>query len=158
MLGVSQLMLGLGSLLIFNHRASSTRCVDVNAFNNRATKLQVMLKSLSGNVPLRDATTCEQAAREMRDGALSHRALSPWKFSQDRDNNRFPPVINVAECLCRGCIINQREELSYNSVPVYTTLMVLRKTRCPSDSSKYEVKKDFIRVPVACTCAVPKYG
>lgn len=72
--------------------------------------------------------------------------------------SRFPQEIAVAKCLCQGCIINQHEDLNYNSVPVFAPLKVLRKTRCQDDPSKYVVTKAFIKVPVACTCAVPKYA
>lgn len=79
-------------------------------------------------------------------------------FSLDRDENRFPDEISFAECLCQGCIIKHHQEMVYNSVPVFAELMVLRKYRCPHDSNQYVVKKDFIKVPVACTCVVPKYA
>ncbi|XP_061669388.1 interleukin-17C-like, partial [Syngnathoides biaculeatus] len=74
-----------------------------------------------------------------------------------RDDHRFPCEIVIAECLCQGCIINQREKLSYKSVPVFAPLLVLRKVQCPVDPNKYILKKDLIKIPVACTCVVPKY-
>ncbi|CAK6979273.1 interleukin-25-like [Scomber scombrus] len=103
---------------------------------------------------LKDSHTCKQAAKEMI-GEPHQRALAPWKYSIDTDNNRIPNKIAVAKCLCRGCIINQREKHDYNSVPVKASLMVLRKSRCPHDPDKYVFKTEFILIPVACTCVVP---
>ncbi|KAI3377279.1 hypothetical protein L3Q82_008489 [Scortum barcoo] len=74
----------------------------------------------------------------------------------DRDDSRIPHEISVAECLCSGCIVNQREESTYNSVPVFAQRMVLKKSRCPDNPNKYVVRRDVIKVPVACTCVVPK--
>ncbi|XP_044060117.1 interleukin-17C-like isoform X2 [Siniperca chuatsi] len=158
----------LGSLLIFNEQttssAGSSRCISEAQFNNRADRFRDSYWgkwSVSKNlVPERDTRTCAQAAKEMHgdpSNLINNRSLSPWRYSLDRDVDRIPHDIAIAECLCQGCIINQREELSYNSVPVFATLMVLRKTLCVHDPNKYDVKKVFIRVPVACTCVVPKY-
>ncbi|XP_070766618.1 interleukin-17C-like [Enoplosus armatus] len=166
-------MISIGSLLIFNDRTSSSssssssssagssRCISEDELNNRTDKFQRSYwdkLSVSKNlVPVRGPRTCAQTAKEIH-GDLNNRSLSPWTYSLNRDVDRFPHEIAFAECLCQGCIINQHEELSFNSVPLFAPLMVLRKTRCPRDPNKYVVKKDFIKVPVACTCAVPKYA
>lgn len=70
---------------------------------------------------------------------------------------RVPSEILFAECLCEGCLINQREDHNYNSVPVFSTLRVLMKTPCQDDPNKYVVTEHVIKVPVACTCVVPVY-
>ncbi|XP_053181773.1 interleukin-25-like [Scomber japonicus] len=101
-----------------------------------------------------DSLTCQQAAKEM-EGEPHKRALAPWKYSIDTDENRLPHKIAVAECLCGGCIINASETHDYNSVPVKAPLMVLKKTQCPHDPDKYVFKTEFIFVTVACTCVVP---
>lgn len=75
----------------------------------------------------------------------------------DEDNSRIPSKINFAECLCQGCVINQQEDMTYNSVLVFWTVKVLKKTQCVDDPKKYVVKKELIKVPVACVCAVPNY-
>ncbi|AWP01004.1 Interleukin 17 D [Scophthalmus maximus] len=77
-------------------------------------------------------------------------------FRTNRDPDRFPPYIVFAECLCRGCVIDRREDLSYNSVPVMVLLTVLRRTRCPGEQNKDLVQKEVISVPVACTCVLPE--
>lgn len=75
--------------------------------------------------------------------------------SWNEDSSRVPPKILFAECLCTGCLINQQENHNYNSVPVFSVLRVLMKTRCQDDPNKYAVTEDFINVPVACTCVAP---
>lgn len=75
----------------------------------------------------------------------------------DREENRYPENITIAECLFEGCFINQQEDFSYNSVPVYSAEWVLKKTWCHSWPNKYVFKVISIKVQVACTCAVPTY-
>lgn len=77
-------------------------------------------------------------------------------FSLDHNDSRFPHEITFAKCLCGGCIIRQLEDYTYNSVLLYSKLMVLKKTRCQHDPNKYVVIKQFIDIPVACTCVLPK--
>ncbi|XP_071345763.1 interleukin-17C-like isoform X2 [Trachinotus anak] len=157
--------ISLGSLLIFSHHscrsraaAGGPRCVGEAELRSRSgvfLRRQWDRRGPSARLPPGDTRTCEQTARETR-GDLSARSLAPWKYSLNRDVDRFPHEIAFAECLCQGCIINHHEDLSYNSVPVFAQMMVMKKSRCPSNQNKYRLKKDFIRVPVACTCAVPR--
>lgn len=81
--------------------------------------------------------------------------LSPVRVN--RDDNRRPLDIIESVCLCEGCILDQKENMSYNSVPVYIWRKVLNVTRCCNDTSKYTVKKVWIKIAVACTCVVPKF-
>ncbi|XP_040899373.1 interleukin-17A-like [Toxotes jaculatrix] len=158
-------MVCLCSLLIFSSHttgltaaaAQGSRCISLDELNNRTDrfwKTHSNKLSFPQNL-LQDARTCAQTAKQMR-GDVSSRSLAPWRYSLNQDVDRFPREIAFAECVCQGCIINQHEDLSYNSVPVLAQLMVLKKTRCPRDPNKYVIKKDFIKVPVACTCAVPR--
>ncbi|XP_012710165.2 interleukin-17B [Fundulus heteroclitus] len=107
--------------------------------------------------------TCAQVVEEMRKDPRrfteqSRRSLSPWEYKVDRDVERIPPEISMAQCLCEGCIINLREDHSYNSVMVKTQMTVLKRKPCPGDPKKYVVKKEIISVPVACTCVKPSYS
>ncbi|KAL0968206.1 hypothetical protein UPYG_G00263830 [Umbra pygmaea] len=88
---------------------------------------------------------------------FSNRSVSPWRYSIDTEEGRFPKEIVVAECLCKGCIINNRsghqvEDHNYNSVPIMQSKVVLTKTQCSTDPEKYSFTKSFIQVPIACTC------
>ncbi|GLD55727.1 interleukin-17C-like protein [Lates japonicus] len=161
-----RLQISLGSLLIFNDQTSlsaaarSSRCISEDQLNNRTDKYrktywdQLIISKIK--VPLQDTSTCQQTAKEIRQ-EVNMRSLSPWKYSLDRDDDRFPREIAVAKCLCEGCIINQKEDMSYNSKEVFAQVMVMKKAQCKEDPKKYVVNKEFIKIPVACTCVVPSY-
>ncbi|XP_017296170.1 interleukin-17C-like [Kryptolebias marmoratus] len=105
--------------------------------------------------------TCDQVIKEMIKDPWTHqdnqRSASPWEYLLDQNEERFPPQISVARCLCEGCIIHRQENRNYNSVPVCAQMMVLWKKTCSHDPKKYVITKEFISVPVACTCVRPKY-
>ncbi|XP_072235968.1 interleukin-17C-like [Leuresthes tenuis] len=112
---------------------------------------------------MEDARNCEHQVEKMlkdpqRRQDKSPRSLSPWEYCIHRDVNRVPHEISVAMCLCQGCVINQDEDASYNSVPVCGQMMVLWRMQCPHDPNKYVVKKEVISIPVACTCVKPVYS
>uniref|UniRef100_A0A8C9SM46 Interleukin-17C-like n=2 Tax=Scleropages formosus TaxID=113540 RepID=A0A8C9SM46_SCLFO len=86
----------------------------------------------------------------------SNRSISPWRYRIDYDEDRYPKSVAVAVCLCEGCIINGTEDTSYNSVPVRQVRRVLRRVRCPLNSTRYSLKTSLMEVPVACTCVIPK--
>ncbi|KAL4657091.1 interleukin-17C-like [Arapaima gigas] len=86
----------------------------------------------------------------------SNRSVSPWRYRIDRDEDRYPSVMAVAECLCEGCIINGVEDTTYNSVPVTQVKKVLRRLRCSTDPDRYYLKTAFVEVAVACTCVIPR--
>ncbi|KAL4613688.1 interleukin-17C-like [Arapaima gigas] len=85
-----------------------------------------------------------------------YRALSPWKYRIDVDDNRYPREIAVAECLCEGCIIDGKENLSFNSEPVKQTMMVSRYEKCPKHPEKFSLVTEPVEIDVACTCVVPR--
>uniref|UniRef100_A0A8C9RLF1 Interleukin-17C-like n=1 Tax=Scleropages formosus TaxID=113540 RepID=A0A8C9RLF1_SCLFO len=85
-----------------------------------------------------------------------NRALSPWKYRIDVDENRYPQEIAVAECLCEGCIINGQENLTFNSEPVKQTIMVSRYEKCPEDPQKFSLVMEPMEIEVACTCVIPR--
>ncbi|XP_035508235.1 interleukin-25-like [Morone saxatilis] len=152
------LFISLWSLLIFNNQASSrSTCVSKEQFDSRA---DAFLRSYR-RTGLKDSAepeprTCKQAVEELQ-GDLNKRALSPWRYSLNRSDDRVPHKIAFAECVCQGCIIDQREDLTYNSVQVFAPLMVLIRSPCPTEDNKYLLKKEVIEIPVSCTCALPRY-
>ncbi|XP_035275933.1 interleukin-17C-like [Anguilla anguilla] len=89
-------------------------------------------------------------------GKDNERSVSPWWFRNNHDEERYPVNISVAECLCEGCIINGIENRSYNSMPVYTSMRVLKKVVCPHNETMYTFGVCTVTVPIACTCVIPK--
>ncbi|XP_068007012.1 interleukin-17C [Melanerpes formicivorus] len=102
-------------------------------------------------------------ALQLRAGLRSEpneRSISPWRYRIDEDQHRHPPKLAFAECLCSGCIDVKtgRETTSLNSVAIHQNMMVLRRKPCPRPAAHglvtFEV--DYIRVPVGCTCVLPR--
>ncbi|KYO43067.1 interleukin-17C [Alligator mississippiensis] len=89
----------------------------------------------------------------------NERSISPWRYRIDEDENRYPPKLAFAECLCNGCIDTKtgRETTALNSVLIHQTMMVLRRKPCPRDApATFAFDVDYIRVPVGCTCVLPR--
>ncbi|XP_034019535.1 interleukin-17C-like [Thalassophryne amazonica] len=140
-------------LLVLKSAAGSRPCVSAHAADRRATRLLRYWDKLRAlTVHRNHSSTCVQTGAQLH----SERSLSPWRYSIDVDVNRIPCEIAVANCICQGCIINQREDLSYNSVPVVVPLMVFRKAVCPTDPQRYRISREVITVAVACTCVTPR--
>lgn len=84
--------------------------------------------------------------------------------SVDTDESRYPQKLAFAECLCKGCISTRtgRETAALNSVPLHQSLLVLRRRPCAPDATGVPVPGaftfhvEFIRVPVGCTCVLPR--
>lgn len=85
-----------------------------------------------------------------------HRALHLCPHRVDTDENRYPRKLAVAECLCRGCINTRtgQETAALNSVPLLQSLPVLRRRACSPGAFTFHT--EFIRVPVGCTCVLPR--
>ncbi|XP_006888919.1 PREDICTED: interleukin-17C [Elephantulus edwardii] len=97
---------------------------------------------------------------------IHQRSISPWRYRIDTDENRYPQKLAFAECLCRGCI-NARtggETSALNSVQLSQSLLVLRRRPCAPDGAHgpqpgaVAFHAEFIRVPVGCTCVVPRWA
>ncbi|XP_044515329.1 interleukin-17C [Gracilinanus agilis] len=97
---------------------------------------------------------------------VRQRSLSPWRYRIDMDENRYPPKLAFAECLCKGCIHMKsgQETSSFNSVPLHQKLMVLHRKPCSLNGDAqvtpgaFTFHKEYIDVPVGCTCALPRSG
>ncbi|XP_039186922.1 interleukin-17C [Crotalus tigris] len=101
--------------------------------------------------------------QDMQSGEVQKRSISPWTYHLEEDENRFPRQLAFAKCSCKGCIDAKtgRETTSLNSVEVFQRTMVFRRKACPHNGGSVErfyFEKDYIDVPVACTCAVPRYS
>uniref|UniRef100_A0A8C3NX48 Interleukin 17C n=1 Tax=Cyanoderma ruficeps TaxID=181631 RepID=A0A8C3NX48_9PASS len=88
------------------------------------------------------------------------RSISPWRYRIDEDENRYPRKLAFAECLCSGCVDVKtgRETTSLNSVTIHQTMLVLRRKPCPRPAGPglVTLEVDYIRVPVGCTCVLPR--
>ncbi|NXH22809.1 IL17C protein, partial [Bucco capensis] len=100
---------------------------------------------------------------QLRTGLRSEpneRSISPWRYRIDEDEERIPRQLAFAECLCSGCVDvkSGRESSSLNSVLIHQNMLVLRRKPCPRPAAQglvtFEV--DSIRVPVGCTCVLPR--
>uniref|UniRef100_A0A3B5AJ11 Interleukin-17C-like n=1 Tax=Stegastes partitus TaxID=144197 RepID=A0A3B5AJ11_9TELE len=144
----------LGCLLILPGR-SAARCLNATELQRSQQRLERTSWTFPHVTTPQHAPTCAQVA-EMLPKDTAGRSLSPWSYRLDRDDNRFPHEIPVAKCLCEGCIINQREDVNYNSKPVFVWRNVLRKEPCPGDPTRVQVSKEKFKVAVACTCVWPE--
>ncbi|KAL0621717.1 Interleukin-17C [Plecturocebus cupreus] len=90
-------------------------------------------------------------------------ALTAW-VPVDTDGDRYPQKLAFAECLCGGCIDARtgRETAALNSVHLLQSLLVLRRRPCsvhgvgPPTPGAFAFHAEFIRVPVGCTCVLPR--
>ncbi|XP_025716178.1 interleukin-17C [Callorhinus ursinus] len=95
---------------------------------------------------------------------IHQRSISPWRYRVDTDESRYPQKLAFAQCLCRGCISAKtgRETAALNSVPLLQSLLVFRRRPCSRDASRvptpgaFSFHAEFIRVPVGCTCVLPR--
>lgn len=84
--------------------------------------------------------------------------------SVDTDESRYPRKLAFAECLCKGCISARtgQETAALSSVRLHQSLLVLRRRPCPPDGADtaapgaFAFHTEFIRVPVGCTCVLPR--
>ncbi|XP_056381556.1 interleukin-17C [Hyla sarda] len=91
--------------------------------------------------------------------AMNERSISPWTYRIDTDETRYPQKLAFAHCLCNHCISSEtgQETSSLNSVLVKQMMLVLRKKTCPYEPTLSTFTLEYISVPVACTCSVPRY-
>ncbi|CAK7317481.1 IL17C [Vulpes lagopus] len=101
---------------------------------------------------------------EVLEADIHQRSISPWRYRVDTDESRYPQKLAFAECLCRGCISARtgRETAALNSVPLLQSLLVLRRRPCSRDTTglptpgAFSFHAEFIRVPIGCTCVLPR--
>ncbi|KAJ0056685.1 hypothetical protein NL108_012118 [Boleophthalmus pectinirostris] len=146
---------------------AAARCLSAEQLRVRADWFQARHRVHELNHTQQRELTCaklvEHAQQQQQPQHVYTRALSPWTYRLNRDQRRFPRDILEARCLCEGCILQRahedrpHEEHTYNSVPVYTHVLVLYKTRCARQPHKYRLTKRMLRVTVGCTCVMPTY-
>ncbi|XP_069595482.1 interleukin-17C [Ranitomeya imitator] len=103
--------------------------------------------------------TCPELKTLQKGLTTNERSISPWTYRIDTDESRYPQKLAFAQCLCNYCISSESgiETSALNSVSVKQTMLVLRKKSCPHDAALSTFALEYISVPVACTCSVPRY-
>ncbi|XP_072266455.1 interleukin-17A-like [Pyxicephalus adspersus] len=86
-------------------------------------------------------------------GDVRKRSISPWEYSYDVNNNRFPSMIAEAKCLHTGCLDAEGNvNINLNSVPIRQEILVIhREMNGCVPTFKLEKKM----VTVGCTCVRP---
>ncbi|XP_072266166.1 interleukin-17A-like [Pyxicephalus adspersus] len=86
-------------------------------------------------------------------GDVRKRSISPWEYSYDVNNNRFPSMIAEAKCLHTGCLDAEGNvNINLNSVPIRQEMLVIhREMNGCVPTFKLEKKM----VTVGCTCVRP---
>ncbi|XP_075056584.1 interleukin-17F-like [Mixophyes fleayi] len=86
-------------------------------------------------------------------GSMKKRSISPWDYSFDVNNNRFPPRIAEAKCLHTGCLDSEGNvDISLNSVPIRQEILVIHR-EMRGCNPVYKLDKQL--VTVGCTCVRP---
>ncbi|KAM5165052.1 interleukin-17A [Mantella aurantiaca] len=86
-------------------------------------------------------------------GDVSKRSISPWEYSYDVNNNRFPSTIAEAQCLHTGCLNEEgKVDINLNSVPITQEILVLHR-EMKGCVPTFKLEKKI--VTVGCTCVRP---
>ncbi|RXN27345.1 interleukin-17F-like protein [Labeo rohita] len=83
---------------------------------------------------------------------INNDSISPWTYTYVDDESLFPSSIAVAKCSLTGCLIDG-EDQDYQSTPIYTQIMVLRKIK--GEKHSYSLKLEYKTIAVGCTCVRP---
>ncbi|KAM4040943.1 interleukin-17A-like [Anomaloglossus baeobatrachus] len=84
---------------------------------------------------------------------IRQRSLSPWRYRQDKDENRHPTIINEAVCDHDWCLDSDgNKDLSKNSVPITYNMLVLRREVA---NCQKNFRLELQLVTVGCTCSKP---
>ncbi|XP_072266167.1 interleukin-17F-like [Pyxicephalus adspersus] len=61
-------------------------------------------------------------------GDVRKRSISPWEYSYDVNNNRFPSMIAEAKCLHTGCLDAEGNvDINLSSVPIRQEMLVIHR-------------------------------
>ncbi|XP_077095130.1 interleukin 17a/f1 [Siphateles boraxobius] len=88
---------------------------------------------------------------------INNESISPWTYTFTRDENLYPSSIAEAKCSLTGCLIENNskwiEVQDYQSKPIYTQIMVLR--RIGGEKHNYSFRLEYKTIAVGCTCIRP---
>ncbi|XP_072480024.1 interleukin-25 [Notamacropus eugenii] len=118
---------------------------------------------VSRNLELPKAPASSQC-RASRDGPLNSRAISPWSYELDRDENRLPQDLYHARCLCPHCVsLNSGYNMDPrgNSELLWHNQTVFYRRRCHGHGERagsdcYYLERKVYPVSFACVCVLPR--
>ncbi|NP_001191723.1 interleukin-17C precursor [Oryzias latipes] len=110
--------------------------------------------------PSSDATGCPVDLYQNWDSKDEKRSVSPWKYTEVTREGYFPPSYMEAQCLCKGCILkegnNVIESHNFNSKPLVVSRMFLRRVLCEGGNNgtakTYKLERVQLDVAVGCIC------
>ncbi|CAM4648531.1 unnamed protein product [Leuciscus chuanchicus] len=89
--------------------------------------------------------------------SINNDSISPWTYTFTHDENLYPSSIAEAKCSLTGCLIETKsgwkEVQDYQSKPIYTQIMVLRRIR--GEKHNYSFRLEYKTIAVGCTCIRP---
>ncbi|XP_043846069.1 interleukin-25 [Dromiciops gliroides] len=101
--------------------------------------------------------------RASPDGPLNSRAISPWSYELDRDENRLPQDLYHARCLCPHCVSLKTRDIDQrgNSELLWHNQTVFYRRPCHSrgagrGSDCYYLERKVYPVSFACICVLPR--
>ncbi|KAK7152706.1 hypothetical protein R3I93_010811 [Phoxinus phoxinus] len=96
-----------------------------------------------------------KAAKQIQ--PINNDSISPWTYTFTYDENLYPSSIAEAKCSLTGCLIETKsgwiEVQDYQSKPIYTQIMVLRRIR--GEKHNYSFRLEYKTIAVGCTCIRP---
>ncbi|XP_074092334.1 interleukin-25 [Macrotis lagotis] len=112
------------------------------------------------NLKVPESSYCQVS----QDGPLNSRAISPWIYELDRDENRLPQDLYHARCLCPHCFTlskNSFMDSRGNSELLWHNQTVFYRRRCPchgeqQGSDCYYLERKVYPVSFACVCVLPR--
>ncbi|NP_001018623.1 interleukin 17a/f1 precursor [Danio rerio] len=84
---------------------------------------------------------------------INNDSISPWTYMFTHNESLYPTSIAEAKCSLTGCLIDGVEVQDYESKPIYTQIMVLRRIR--GEKPNYSFKLEYKTIAVGCTCVRP---
>uniref|UniRef100_A0A6I8MZ67 Interleukin 25 n=1 Tax=Ornithorhynchus anatinus TaxID=9258 RepID=A0A6I8MZ67_ORNAN len=100
--------------------------------------------------------------RASQDGPINSRAISPWTYMLDRDENRLPQDLYQARCLCPHCVslrTGSGMNMLGNSELLWHNQTVFYRRPCrggPGPTGRYYLEHSFYPVSFACVCVRPR--
>ncbi|XP_006883370.1 PREDICTED: interleukin-25 [Elephantulus edwardii] len=103
-----------------------------------------------------------ESCQSSEEGPLNSRAIAPWRYELDRDENRLPQDLYHARCLCPHCVSLQtgsHMDPRGNSELLYHNQTVFYRRRCQNQQGAHDgycLERKLYPVSLACVCVRPR--